>query len=33
MRFGIKQARRGGLTKKDVWNCQTLAKFKKLIAR
>ncbi len=31
MQYGIKQARRGGLTKADVVNCATLAKFKKLI--
>ena len=31
MQFGIKQARRGGLTKKHVVNCLTLAQFKKRI--
>ena len=31
MQYGIKQARRAGLTKADVINCNTLAKFKKLI--
>ena len=31
MRYGINQARRGGLTAKDVINTKTLAQFKKLI--
>lgn len=31
MRFGIKQARRGGLTKADVANTQTFKQFQKLI--
>ena len=31
MRYGIKQARRGGLTAKDVANTRTLKQFKKLI--
>jgi len=33
MRYGILQARRAGLTKKDVANTRTLAQLKKLIAR
>ena len=32
MQFGIKQARRGGLTSADVVNCLPLVKFKKTIA-
>jgi DNA polymerase (family X) len=32
MRFGINQARRGGLTAKDVVNTKSLAQFKKIIA-
>ncbi|KAA5544354.1 DNA polymerase/3'-5' exonuclease PolX [Roseiconus nitratireducens] len=31
MRYGIKQARRGGLTKADVANCKTLKQFQKLL--
>ena len=33
MRFGIKQARRGGLTKDDVANTRTWAQMKKLIGK
>jgi DNA polymerase (family 10) len=33
MRFGIKQARRGGLTRKDVANTRTWPQLKKLLAK
>ena len=33
MRYGIKQARRAGLTRKDVWNCQTLKQVKKQLLK
>jgi DNA polymerase (family 10) len=33
LRYGVNQARRAGLTKKDVANCKTLAQFLKLIRK